>query len=843
MRKLVIALLVLIIVVAALLGWALYNVDSVIASYKDRIIAAVERHSGRKVAFERISVKLRGGVGVRILEFSMAEDPDFGAGHFLHAADVRVDLKIRPLQRQLSVTRVVLLRPVIQVIRNARGVYNFSGLGARGTRTRQSPQPLGFGAVAAAFAASKPPEVGPPPTLGVFAGMRVDLAVARVEVSGGTLDYRDDKQRHRVKLGSWDLNVDDLRMDRPFKANMAAAFLSDKQNFRFKGTVGPLETTPRTDAVPLVGSVDITTLPWNALRQAFPRMDNAWPAGLELTGNLKSEGLSIKGNLKELELEGTLDLTDSGVRYADVLKKPRGTAFRIETDVRVMPEGIAAKRLDATLDGLTLRGTGDLDYGSPAVMDLRLSTANTEMAGLKRWLPLLADYKLSGGVSVKAEVAGELGGDALPRIHGTAAFRKASAKLPAWEKPLEELSATVEFSGHRATFRQLSVRIGQTRLAGKIALESISPLTLSYRLASPLLRLADIELQPAGTVLENARGSGRLARHDDLSWEGNLTSVGGRLLGLAVTGLSTGFELRGSSLALGNLRLKTLGGSLDANALVQLGGPAPRFEATGRLRGLDIRRSLYGIAGIPDVEGSVDADLSVTGQGANWAAIEPTLQGTAKAAVVDGRVLDFNLAKRALQGITGIKELTTLFSHGLKDKYPHIFEKETTAFEQIDAELRAVGGRIVVEGIALKARDYDIAGKGWVKLDGDTNLEGVLTVSEPLSADLWPGSRLTPITNEDGQIEVPFTLRGTLPALKVRHRLTFLQRLFEQSVGRGVQGLLGLIPRMEQKGGEETEKETRKEPGKETGKKSEETRKDPIQELIRRTLKLFGDER
>ncbi len=839
MRKLLIALLVLIIVVAALLGWALYNIDSVVASYKDRIIAAVERHSGRKVAFERISVKLRGGVGVRIREFSMAEDPDFGAGHFLQAADVRVDLKIRPLQRQLSVTRVVLRRPVIQVIRDAGGGYNFSGLGTRGAAARQSPRPFRFGAVASAFAASEPQEAGPAPTLGVFAGMRVDLAIARVEVSGGTLNYRDDKQRLRVKLARWDLNANDLRMDRPFTADMAGAFLSDEQNFRFKGTVGPLGKTPGADSVPLAGSVDITTLPWNALRQAFPRMDKAWPATLEMTGSLKSEGLSIEGTLKELELKGTVDFTDSGIRYAELLNKPRGTALRIGTDARVMPGGIAAKRLDATLDSLTLRGSGDLDYGSPAVLALSLSTANTEMAGLDRWLPLLADYGLSGRVSVEAEVAGKLDGGALPRIHGTAAFRKASVRLPAWEKPLEELSAAVDFSGPRATFRQLSVRIGQTRLAGKITLESVSPLTLTYRLASPSLRLADLEIQPAGTILENARGSGRLARHEDLSWEGNITSAGGRLLGLAVTDLSTGFALRGSSLALGSLRFRTLGGSLDANGRVHFGGPAPRFEAAGRLRGLDIRRSLYGVAGIPDLEGSVDADLSVTGQGATWAAIGPTLEGTAKAAVVDGRVLDFNLAKRALQGITGIKELTSLFRRGLNDKYPHIFEKETTAFEQVDTELRAVGGRIVVERIALNAKDYDIAGKGWVKLDGDTNLEGVLTVSETLSSDLWPGARLTPLTNENGQIEVPFTLRGNLPSVKVRPRLRFLQSLLEKSVGRGVRGLLGLIPGMAPKGGKETEEE----PGKETGKEPEKTRKDPIQELIRRTLKLLGEER
>ncbi len=839
MRKLLIALLVLIIVAAALLGWALYNIDSVIASYKDRIIAAAERHSGRKVAFDRISIKLRGGIGVRIREFSMAEAPDFGTGHFLRAAEVRIDLAIRPLQRQISVTRVVLQQPAIQVIRDARGVYNFSAprppaITAR--RWRPSPE---FGAVTAAFAASEPREGGPPSTLGVFAGMRVDLAVARVEVSGGTLDYRDDQQRHRLKLTKWDLEVDDLRLDRPFEAALTAAFLSDEQNLRYQGLVGPLAKTPGVDAVPVAGTVDITTLPWKGLRQAFPRMDEAWPGALEITGNLKSEGLSIKGNLKELETRGTLDFTDSGVRYAGVLDKPRGTALRIETDARVRPDGITAKRLDATLEGLTVKARGELDYGSPAVLGLDLSTANTEMAGLDRWLPLLADYALSGRASVKAEVAGELGGGAVPRIHGTVAFRRASVRLPAWEKTLEGLSAAVEFSNRGATLRQLSVRIGRTHLAGKVTLESFSPLALTYRLASPSLRLADLELPPGGTVLEDARGSGRLALREAVSWEGNLTSARGSLLELDVTELRTGFQLRGSSLALGSLRFKTLGGSVDANGRIQFGGVAPRFEAAGRLRDIDIQRYLSGIAGLPALAGTLHADLSATGEGATWEAIKPTLKGTGKAAVVEGRVLDFNLAKRALQGITGIKELTSLFSRGLKDEYPHIFEKETTAFEHVDAELRATGRRIVVNGITLRAKDYEIAGKGWVKLDGDTNLEGVLTVSEPLSSDLFPGSRFTPITNHDGEIVVPFTLRGAMPSPKVRPRLRFIRRLLEQGVGRGVKGLLDLIPGKDPKGG----KDAREKTGKETGRKgSEEAAKDPIQELIERTLRLFGGE-
>ena len=39
-----------------------------------------------------MSVKLLGGIGVRIQDVSIAEDPAFGAGHFLRAADVHVNL-------------------------------------------------------------------------------------------------------------------------------------------------------------------------------------------------------------------------------------------------------------------------------------------------------------------------------------------------------------------------------------------------------------------------------------------------------------------------------------------------------------------------------------------------------------------------------------------------------------------------------------------------------------------------------------------------------------------------------------------------------------------------------
>ena len=830
MRKLVIALMVLIIVVGALLGLALYNIDSLLASYKDRIIAAVEQRTGRKVAYGSVHVKLRGGIGIRIRELAISEDPAFGSGHFLRATDTRINVRVHLLTRRITVTGVALDRPVIRIIRNARGVFNFTGLGFPVGAAPRPTTARGIGVLpkaAGLFAAQTPEAVREVP------GSGTHLAIAHLEVSGGTLDYHDKKDRRRVQLKHLDLKGDDLRKDGPFKVKAAAAFLEGRQNVRFEGLVGPVVSGAGILAVPVDGTVDIETLSWEALRRSFPGVDAAWPDELALTGALRTEGLALKGTLKDLGFDGDLDLTRTGLRYGDDVRKPPDTALRLGADARAVPGSIAFKRFELILDGLNIKGEGDLEFGSPATLDLSLDLAASEMRGWERWVPLLADYRLSGSSAAKVDVTGKMGGGALPDIRGTVTFRDAAFKTPVFEKPLEALSAEVEFSNRGATLRGLSFRIGETRLAGKATAESFTPLTLSYRLASPSLRMADLGLQPDDAVLEGARGSGRLTWPEGLFFEGDLNSERGKVVGLDYTDLKARFRVAAEHLGLESFRLDTLGGSLDASGGMQLQGPSSEFDLAARLDGIDIRQYLAGIAGLPEVAGTLNAELSVKGKGRTWDDIKTTLTGKGKAAVVEGRVLDVNLAEQALQGLTGIRGLTSLFSGNLKDKYPQVFKKETTVFEQLDTEAGAADGRIVVERITLKAKYYGIAGKGWIGLDGATDLDGVLTLSEDLSADLLPGSRLTPVTNQRDEVEVPFNITGTMPDVRLRPRLQLIEKVLEKTVGRGVKGVLDLIPEVG---------------GKPAGKKGEKpgeppAEKDPVQKLIERALRLFGGER
>ena len=320
---------------------------------------------------------------------------------------------------------------------------------------------------------------------------------------------------------------------------------------------------------------------------------------------------------------------------------------------------------------------------------------------------------------------------------------------------------------------------------------------------------------------------------------------------LRLTDLAATVDATRPWLVLESLRLKTLGGALEGNGRMQLRDAPFPFEASLRVRGIDVSACLDGTAGLPPVEGTLEGDLRVAGQGRTWDAIKPTLAGTGKAAVLGGRVLEFNMAEQALESITGIQGLTGLFSRRLRDRYPHIFRRGTTVLERLDGEFEAKGGRVIIERVTLNAKDYGLTGEGSVDLDGVTEVNGVLTLSRELSADLVPPSRLGSMANGRGEVELPFSVDGTLPDVRVKPRRQLVTRLLQGGVDGRLGKLLDLFSgpgtRQEPKESTEGPRAVREQPqgapkvAEEKRGTPRETRGagDPLQELIDRGLRIF----
>jgi AsmA-like C-terminal region/AsmA family len=160
----------------------------------EKLPHAIERALGRRVSVERIVTRLPSGVrleGVRV-----AEDPAFGSDEpFLTAPVFEVRLAVLPLLRgRIVIDRVILDRPLVNLVRDAQGRLNASTLGAGGHRRREpAARDRTAGAARAAERSAEHPARG--------------IVLAALRVRGGTLRYREHGRERPFELTDVDLDA------------------------------------------------------------------------------------------------------------------------------------------------------------------------------------------------------------------------------------------------------------------------------------------------------------------------------------------------------------------------------------------------------------------------------------------------------------------------------------------------------------------------------------------------------------------------------------------------------------------------------------------------------------
>ena len=224
MRKwIIVGVVLLLLCVAGVV--AVLNVNSYIARNKDYLISQAEQALGRKVSVDDVEVSLWNGIGFRLTNFAMSDDPAFSSAEFVRAKDLQVNLKFLPLlRRDVRVKKLILHNPAISIIRNAKGDFNFSTIAKTEKEDGAKKQKK----------EAAPKEKEAPST----------FFVSLVDISAGDVSYRDQKDGTNLQLRQINLEVEDLDFDRPFTVNLAAALFASKQNLKIKTVVGPLLDAP-----------------------------------------------------------------------------------------------------------------------------------------------------------------------------------------------------------------------------------------------------------------------------------------------------------------------------------------------------------------------------------------------------------------------------------------------------------------------------------------------------------------------------------------------------------------------------------------------------------------------
>ena len=327
MRTLLIIGAVLLIAVG-LLAFALINLNSLIASNKERILHQVEQTLGREVEVEEIGVTVWGGIGVRLAQFRIADDPDFSTEAFIRADDLQVNVALWPLlSQEIQVSRLILRRPQIQLIRDEHGRFNFASMAQTATTSaaQETPQET-----------SQESDETASPLL---------LLVAFLDIQNGDVRYMDQQAGTDFRVTQLDLRAHDVSLEEPVRLELDAAVLSDQHNISLDVQAGPVgQELDDVSTIPLDGSITISQLDVNTLQQALPDIAQHIPSGLGIAGPLSLK-TDVSGRVGALHLSN-IDLRTAIFDSGDPNLQVTGSFGPIGAEV---PDPLAESTLDATV--------------------------------------------------------------------------------------------------------------------------------------------------------------------------------------------------------------------------------------------------------------------------------------------------------------------------------------------------------------------------------------------------------------------------------------------------------------------------------------------------------------
>ena len=760
------------------------NLHSLIKRNKDYLIGQAEQALGRKITVGDVETTLWSGIGVRLSNFTMADDPTYGSEDFVRARDLQVNFKLWPLlKRQVQIKRLILHDPAIRVIRSASGKFNFSSIGAQGNDARQKTERV------------ERNKLAPRPKGESSAGLLMSL----VDISGGDLRYIDRREGTDLQFRQVDLQVEDLDFNQPFSIKLAAAVYADKQNLAVSGKIGPLLADSDWSNAPVNGKAVIDTLDLTRFKTAAPHVRKALSNNLDLAGVFRVKDLTFRGTLKDLALSGDIEGTEGSIRYGKSFYKPAGVPLSLTAEGHLAGNKIDITKSILKLHTLELASAGAIQLGETTALNLSVNSRTASLDGWDKIVPAIQRYRLKGTMELQATVRGSLSKASAPRFQGVLTLRNASAQPPDFPKPVEHLDTTIKFSGERAEINDMTLSLGKSRIRVAAAIEKFSPLTFSYRLSTPELWPADYKAslseERKADIIRNLQSEGQFKMAgNNVVYQGKLVSAGGTLFNIAYKELQATLSLADKVASVHNLQVQALSGTVQLQGEYAFKESSPSFAGTSKVDGIDVKE-LYSVLDANaerDIQGRMNANMKVSGSGKSWEEIKPNLRGQGEVEVVQGVIYNFNIAEGALTGMTGIPGLTSKVNPSLRKKYPATFTAKDTEFKELKTSVEVADGRINFQNTRMSAAEFVAVGSGWADFNRKVDFRSTLSFSHRLSADLSQSAReMKYLLNNQGQLEIPFSLTGRMPNVKAKPDANYLGQLVQRGfLGRRADDLV-----------------------------------------------------
>ena len=784
---------VLVLVVAGLLTYAALNLNSIIKANQAYLLAKASDSLGRQVQAQEITVSFGWGIGLNVKSVKIADDPRFSQLPFVQADEISCKVALVPLlARQLEITRLVLERPIVRVMRDSAGELNVSSLGKKDHARAQVPPPTPPAQSAApsgqGLMVEKPAKGG-----GQGAALQ-RLVVTNLAIEGGQLFYQDAASGGApIKISDIDLEVEGFSPDAPFKVGLELTFLGDVQNFKASGQLGPLMHDGMIDpkAIPFGLKMTVGPLTLDRLR-SLPQLRDKIPAKLSMPDPVSLQA-RVDGTADAVRFEGSTDLSASRIVYLGVFNKPAGMALKLKAAGQRRGTTLDISRASLTLADLKAKAS-KIALGTGTV-SAHLDSNRFGLDALTKTIAAMAKYDASGKAEVHVDARVVEGQP--PDINGTVVLAGVSIKPEGAKIPgVADINSNVRLAGNSATIEPTTFTTGGAHGTLEARAESLRPLRATYSVKADDIKLARfVPSRPANEELRQVSLSGSAGQSSGvIDITAQLNSAAGLVADVPYQNLALSADYGGQRAKVHALNLNAFGGAIAATADASLGAQ-PEFTATLKTNNVDLQQALAAQkAKLADtLRGQLTGEVKVSGRGKKFDEIKPTLQGAGQMAIKNGKLIGINLGAEALNKVKGIPGIETLVSPTVIARHPALFKDRDTELNQAGLSFILQGPRIITHDLTVASSDYRLLGDGWLDMDKNIDLTAHILMSKEFSADLRADKKnVVYLENQQGEIDIPVIIRGTLPKPSVLPDIQILvQRAATNAIQKKGQSLLG----------------------------------------------------
>ncbi|HLH30441.1 MAG TPA: translocation/assembly module TamB domain-containing protein [Terriglobia bacterium] len=431
MRRFGIFIGIAVLVIAAILVVAFSRFD--VNHYRTQIETEMGQQLGRKVALGNMKLKLL-PFRLRVENFTISEDPNFGGQTpFLKADIVDLSMKLLPLlNHKVEIDAIKMQRPTAEVVKNAKGIWNFSSIGQGRQQTSSGK------------------------TTGVV--MEGDVILHDSQVSVTNLRMRASRKVY----DHIDITLRGFAPGKPFSIDAVARISSQGgQEISLQGKVGP-RSEIAAERTPFDGTISLNRVAISNLRNFLTT-----PV-LAKTDGIVSGETDIKTENGKLQGVGSVKLENVRLNGLDV-GYPITAQYNLSADPVTDVITIVSSNIALGSAPVSVSGSVNLQP-SPAELDLKVGSEGAsigEVTRLASAFGLAPDATVTGQMDSDLQIRGPADN---PELNGRVSARDLRIAMKEVRLPVQIASVDLTITPKEIRSNNFEVRSGNTTASARFGL-------------------------------------------------------------------------------------------------------------------------------------------------------------------------------------------------------------------------------------------------------------------------------------------------------------------------------------------------------------------------------------